>query len=46
VIIGGHVDTWDVGDGSLDDGGGIMISWQVYAPVLSAAICLTCLYMG
>lgn len=29
VIFGGHIDTWDVGTGSMDDGGGVMIAWQV-----------------
>jgi carboxypeptidase Q len=28
VIFGGHIDTWDVGSGSMDDGGGVMIAWQ------------------
>ena len=29
VIIGGHIDSWDVGMGAMDDGGGIIITWQV-----------------
>jgi len=28
VIIGGHIDTWDVTDGSMDDGGGVMMAWE------------------
>ena len=29
IIFGGHIDSWDVGQGSLDDGGGVMVSWEV-----------------
>jgi carboxypeptidase Q len=28
VIFGAHIDAWDVGTGSLDDGAGCMIAWQ------------------
>jgi carboxypeptidase Q len=28
VVIGGHFDSWDVGTGSTDDGGGCMIAWE------------------
>ncbi|MGB8510796.1 MAG: M28 family metallopeptidase [Pyrinomonadaceae bacterium] len=28
VVIGGHIDSWDVGTGSTDDGGGIIASWE------------------
>ena len=29
VIFGGHIDSWDVGTGAMDDGGGVIVSWQV-----------------
>jgi carboxypeptidase Q len=28
VVIGGHLDSWDVGQGAHDDGGGCIVSWE------------------
>lgn len=28
VVMGGHIDSWDVGQGAVDDGGGVVVSWE------------------
>ncbi|HTO73792.1 MAG TPA: M28 family metallopeptidase [Gemmatimonadales bacterium] len=28
VVLGGHIDSWDVGQGAMDDGDGLVVSWE------------------
>lgn len=28
VVIGGHVDSWDIAPGAMDDGGGVIATWE------------------
>src|SRR5688572_1948495 len=28
IVVGGHYDSWDVGTGSTDDGGGCIVTWE------------------
>ena len=28
IVVGGHFDSWDVGTGSTDDGGGSVVTWE------------------
>ena len=28
VVIGGHADSWDIAEGAIDDGGGVLASWH------------------
>jgi len=31
VVLGGHTDSWDVGQGAMDDGGGVVVAWEAVA---------------
>ena len=31
VVLGGHLDSWDVGEGAHDDGSGVVAAWQAVA---------------
>ena len=28
VVFGGHIDSWDVGTGAMDDAGGVVVAWE------------------
>ena len=28
VVLGGHIDSWDVGQGAMDDGDGLVVAWE------------------
>lgn len=28
IVMGGHIDSWDVGQGAVDDGGGMVAAWE------------------
>lgn len=28
IVLGGHIDSWDVGQGAMDDGGGSVAAWE------------------
>jgi carboxypeptidase Q len=28
VVMGGHIDSWDVGRGAMDDAGGVIVAWE------------------
>ncbi len=38
VVIGGHIDSWDVGDGSSDDGSGCMMAMEAARLILKAGL--------
>jgi carboxypeptidase Q len=38
VVMGGHIDSWDVGQGAQDDGGGCVAAWEVIRLVKAAGL--------
>ena len=38
VVMGGHIDSWDIGQGAQDDGGGIMAAMQALVLIKKAGL--------
>ena len=38
VMIGGHIDSWDVGQGAMDDAGGVVAAWEALRLMKSLGI--------
>lgn len=38
VVLGGHLDSWDLGTGALDDGAGVVIAWEAVRLIREAGL--------
>ena len=38
VIVSGHIDSWDVGQGAMDDGGGCLAAWEAARLILQLGL--------
>jgi carboxypeptidase Q len=38
VVLGGHIDSWDVGQGAMDDAGGFMAAWEAVNVIRSLGL--------
>lgn len=38
VVMGGHIDSWDVGHGAMDDGGGCFAAWHALRTIIKSGL--------
>lgn len=38
IVLGGHIDSWDVGQGAMDDGGGVVATWEAVRLIASLGL--------
>lgn len=38
IVLGGHIDSWDVGTGMMDDGGGCLAAWEALRLIKEAGL--------
>lgn len=38
ILVGGHIDSWDVGQGAMDDGGGMVAAWEAVRIIKSLGL--------
>ncbi len=38
VIVSGHIDSWDVGQGAMDDGGGCLAAWEAARLIMKSGL--------
>jgi carboxypeptidase Q len=38
IVLGGHIDGWDIGEGAQDDGGGCLMSWEALRVIKSLGL--------
>jgi len=38
IVMGGHIDSWDVGQGAMDDGGGSVVAWEALRLIKASGV--------